>query len=103
MVLYISGPMSGIENYNYPAFEKARSELIARGYIAISPHDHILHIENADKSWVGFMKRDLKIMLDECDAIVMLPNWEKSSGANVELSLAKSLNYPVFYLKDLVI
>jgi hypothetical protein len=32
MILYIAGPMTGLPDYNYPAFEQARASLEAAGY-----------------------------------------------------------------------
>ncbi len=42
-VVYIAGPMTGLPDYNYPAFEKAERDLTARGYLRqniINPKDH---------------------------------------------------------------
>ena len=90
MKIYISGPMTGIENNNYPAFERAKNII---GKDAVSPHD--IHEGETDLSWSGYMKRDIKALMD-CDAIVMLPGWSASKGANIELSLARVLNFKVY-------
>lgn len=38
MKIYISGPMSGIRNMNYPAFEAAEQMLLDDGWDVVSPH-----------------------------------------------------------------
>ena len=43
------------------------------------------------------LKRDMVAICDECTAIYMMSNWERSKGANVELALAKALGLDVFY------
>lgn len=39
-------------------------------------------------------------MIRRCDAIVMHPNWETSSGAKQELEVARKHGLPVFYLME---
>lgn len=49
-----------------------------------------------DHSWECWMRYDLKALL-ECDAIVLLPHWDRSPGANVELSIAKWVGMRVHF------
>jgi len=44
-----------------------------------------------------YMKHDIKEMLD-CDAIVMLPDWDLSSGATFEREVAIKCGLHVFYI-----
>lgn len=89
--VYISGPMSGLPEFNYPAFHAAAAELRAYG----------LHVENPAespepecKSWLGFMRLAVA-QLATCDYVVTLPGWENSKGARVEVELARGLGFPV--------
>jgi len=83
--VYISGPITGIDNY-IDNFHMAAKELAAAGYIPIDPcsleHDH-------DKSYEAYMKEDIKALLD-CDYIYMLEGWRQSKGASCELYIANS-------------
>lgn len=86
-VVYIAGPMTGKPELNFPAFERAAASLRASGYEVISPHE-----VNPDKGmpWAACMRRDIP-ELCKCDAIALLPGWEESKGARLEMSIAQAL------------
>lgn len=77
---YIAGPMTGYPDLNFPAFHAMAAKLRAAGHDAINPAE-INPDPKAD--WTDCMFADLKA-LTNCDAIVMLPGWEKSPGAQIE-------------------
>lgn len=87
MRLYISGPMTGIEDYNFPAFNAAADQLRAAGYDVANPADG-----GADesKTWADYLREDLRILLD-CDAVALLPGWTESKGARLETYVAEAL------------
>jgi hypothetical protein len=82
---YISGPMTGIVDFNYPLFEKVENYLISQGHKVLSPH-------KAPKlnGWEEYMRHDIKLLCD-CGYMVMLPGWELSRGACVEKYIAESI------------
>ena len=88
--IYISGPMTGIPEFNYPEFERVKNLI---GERAISPH--CIHKNETDLSWRGYMKRNIKALL-ECDEIVMLEGWENSKGAKLERLIAESLEFKIY-------
>ena len=101
--VYCAGPMRGIAEFNFPAFEEATTQLRSRGYKVISPAEQDLGrgfdptglTGHEDLSVIGFDLReallsDLKFV-SECDAICLLPGWEFSKGASAELALAEAL------------
>ena len=89
--VYISGPMTGLPDLNFPAFHAAAATLRGRGLEVVNPAE-----VNADAtlSWEQCMRADIKAMCD-CDAIVLLPGWEASKGAHLELHLAHRLGLTV--------
>ena len=113
MKVYIAGPMTKYRdsNYNFPEFYKAQSLLEMIGYTVHNPAR--MDIESGKAQFAPFegrivtapdftladaMRRDIKVIA-ECDAIVLLPDWESSKGAAMELHVAKNIfQMPVFVL-----
>jgi hypothetical protein len=91
MKVYISGPMTGIPEWNFPAFNMAAEDVKAMGHEAVNPAD--LNGENQD--WHACLRNDIKHLCD-CDAVVLLSGWENSQGAMLELQLAHRLGLKVF-------
>ncbi len=98
MKIYVVGPMSGIPDYNYPAFKLATHNLRVFGYIVECPTEHN---EPLDNNWLLFMRLALFKLL-RCDAIVLLDGWEQSKGASIEKRLAEDLGYKIYQMSDLV-
>lgn len=115
MKVYLAGPMRGIPQFNFPAFDYAAYALRNMGFTVFSPaeRDRAIHgsvlednptgDENVAKAKVGFSLRDAlgadtAWIAAEADAIALLPGWESSSGANAELALAKALGLSVIHL-----
>lgn len=84
---YIAGPMSGYENFNYPAFNAAAVDLRASGVHVENPAENPVP---ACGSWEGYMRLAVR-QLATCDAILLLTGWQDSRGAVIEARLAKDL------------
>lgn len=95
--VYISGPMSGIVDHNFLAFNETAKRLKKCGFTPINPAKGGI-IEGW--SWSDYLRRDLA-MLMEADAIIMLPGWSKSKGARLERHNAVELGIEVLTLRDL--
>jgi nucleoside 2-deoxyribosyltransferase len=89
--LYISGPMSGLPEYNHAAFAEAARLLRRAGYQVTSPTDNGLP---NSATWQQHMREDIKLMMD-CDGLAILPGWQHSRGANAEINLAHALGMSV--------
>jgi|SRR5579872_6504845 len=102
MKIYIAGPMRGYELFNFPAFDAARDRAHAKGYDVVSPadmdremgFDGTQRIEDFKFNLKAAIIRDI-IAVAGCDAIALLPGWENSSGAAVELAAAQFLGLQV--------
>lgn len=96
-LLYVCGPMSRVPEHNFPAFRAATAQLRARGFKVTCPTE--LNPDQTD--WHARLRRDLAA-LTLCDAIVLLPGWEQSSGAMLELRAAHWLGLEVLHLQALL-
>lgn len=92
MKIYIAGPMTGIDNHNYPAFVTAAGQLIIAGHEPLNPVDS--EWENptpgAPQPWEWYMRRAVR-MLSEADGVALLPGWENGRGARLEAHIAAEL------------
>lgn len=85
MRVFISGPMTGKEDYNRAAFDAQADALRAMGHTVFNPACLIDTSEGWDKH--ALMRIDLAA-LRECDAIFQLDGWEESEGAAMERDYA---------------
>ena len=97
MKLYLAGPMTGYENYNIPAFKAAKKELEEQGYEIQLPYD-IENTAQPDWQWGDYLGEDIRILCNDCGGMVLLPEWERSRGAKLEIAagLMQSLKFPEF-------
>jgi hypothetical protein len=93
--VYIAGPMTGIAEDNFPAFNKAAAVLKAAGLDVFNPADH-----GSGGEWAAYMKRDIPELL-KCDAVVLLDGWMSSRGANLEYEIAESLEIPLYTYSEI--
>lgn len=99
MKVFISGPMSGYEDFNRPAFMAAEKLLKEAGFDVFNPAwmDVGLGEQNVD-FYSYWEKKELLAMdihaLSCCDAIYHLSNWHKSDGARLEHAFARQCYIP---------
>jgi hypothetical protein len=96
-VYYLAGPMNGYPEHNHPAFHKAAAELRACGHTIISPAEYGQLVTG----WQTVMKRDIHALL-WCDAVIVMPGWEKSRGARLETRIAWDLEMLIYPLDVLL-
>ena len=94
--LYVAGPMTGIQDFNYPAFNAAADTLRAAGYDVLNPVDAEQHnpTPGEPQSWDWYMRHALRMVLD-AEGIALLDGWRASKGATLEVQVAQSLGLPV--------
>lgn len=98
-IVYVAGPMTGLPDFNYPAFWAAAAELRARGFDVRCPTDN--DDGSQGKPWDFYMRAALRTLVD-CDEIVLLPGWEASRGARLERTVAEALGMRVRLLSEVV-
>ncbi|MFJ2539417.1 DUF4406 domain-containing protein [Pseudomonas sp. NPDC087614] len=96
--LYLTGPTTGIEDFNFPAFNDMAAKLRARGYRVENPAEHGV-VEGAE--WGDYMAYDLT-RLGLCGMVAVMPGWDASRGARLEVHIARELGMPVVNAHGLV-
>lgn len=103
---YLAGPMRGIPEFNFPAFYAAAAVLRERGYEVWSPAENDVHEDGFDPTkdvaqpMRHYMKRDLPAVLN-ADFVAVLPGWENSQGATLEVTVARACGLPVLWAGNL--
>lgn len=89
--VYIAGKISGMEKEAFKLFEEAEQQLIKRGFEVVNPmklpHNH-------NKTWSAYMTECITEMI-KCHLIYSLPNWSDSTGARIEVGLARELGIKI--------
>lgn len=94
--IYIAGPMTGMPENNYPAFNEAAAMLRAQGYQVENPAENT---PPACGTWQGYMRLALA-QLAKCDTIYILPGWMNSKGARMEARNAYDLGLSIQFAPD---
>lgn len=116
MNIYVAGPMRGIPEFNYPAFNAAAAKLRAEGHTVFNPAEKDIEVHGTDISKGnekgclieaaanhGFSLRralrdDTAWICEHADAIALIQGWEQSKGAKAEKALGEALGLEIMYL-----
>lgn len=108
--VYVSGGMTGLPEFNYPAFRSATASLRAAGYTGWCPTEHtgidttgMTGTERSGSDDPRLASFDLqtsfaeyaRVITTEVDAVAVIPGWEKSKGARAEVALAQAVGKPI--------
>lgn len=96
--IYISGPMTGRPDLNFPAFNAEAARLRALGHEVLNPAE--INSEHS-KSWHACLRADVAALVT-CDLVALLPGWEQSEGAQLEQHLAHRLGLEVKRAAEIV-
>lgn len=107
MKIYIAGPMTGIPEFNFPAFMRAETMLQQHNWEVINParkdieRGHDMTGLDGTVHPHGFNYQETLLAdlhyVAECDAIFMLDDWDLSAGATAEHALAVALGKIVYH------
>jgi hypothetical protein len=90
---YVAGPMTGMPDLNFPAVHAAASSLREHGWDVVNPAEAL--DGDVTKPRAFYMRADINAILS-VDAVFVLPNWQDSKGATLEVAIARELGLPVF-------
>jgi len=97
MRLYLSGPMTGMPELNFPAFHADATWLRGHGYEVINPAE--LNPDQS-KTWGECMRTDIKALCD-CDCLALMDGWEGSQGAHLEVHIAHRIGIRILHINQL--
>jgi hypothetical protein len=99
--IYLSGPMKGYPESNYPLFNTVAALLRKAGFEVYNPaeFEHDEAVFPLRKAFAEYSK----FICEKADIIVLLPAWDKSLGVSAELALAKNCGLRVVELKDAIL
>jgi hypothetical protein len=108
--VYLSGPMRGYDEYNFPAFVSAAKELRSKGYKVYNPAEQELNAGFDPKTGLytdGHIATIRELILEDlvwicqfADKVVVLPGWEQSKGAKAEVATAVAIGIEVVELRE---
>jgi hypothetical protein len=105
-IIFIAGPYSGDNNpdkieKNIREAEKYEIALANAGIGFFCPHLHTEHFEKKAKAPESFYIELDRIFLKRvADAMLVLPDWEKSKGTTAEVEWAKKNKMKIFFPKS---
>jgi hypothetical protein len=87
--------MTGRPQLNFPEFDRVARLLRDLGYAIVSPAELdspeerrlAMNGERSQQSWGDFLSRDVKIIADQVQGIILMPGWEESRGARLEATV----------------
>ena len=104
---YVCGPMTGMPDFNFPLFDQVTALARSQGLSVISPaeldREHgidpsvdpnsVERARRADPNLIQtIVQRDTQVIVglerDKGDGLILLPGWEKSTGARAEIANA---------------
>lgn len=110
MKYYLAGPMTGYKKFNFPLFVSVTKGLRRIGYDITSPvetdepdmqeiawkSEDGTHDEQFKETWGQVLAKDVLLIADEMESIILLPHWNKSKGARLEVFVAVLCGYPIY-------
>jgi nucleoside 2-deoxyribosyltransferase len=90
MLIYIAGPITGVQDYLRP-FNQAENALLMKGHTVLNPARTLLGLSNATAMRVCLS------MIDAADAVLMLPGWRDSIGALLENTYCAYIGKPIYH------
>lgn len=94
--VYLAGPMSGLPDHNYPAFNEGAKKLRDAGCFVLNPAE----LNPPDVTYRQALAVDLAWIIAHAEMIVLLPGFEKSKGCRIEVDLALTLDIPIMLFND---
>lgn len=96
MRVYVAGRMTGLPEFNYPAFNAAAAAWRSAGWEVVNPAEAFEG--DSSRAYAEYVAHDVEV-LKTCDAVAVLPGWDdpEARGSVWEREIARSLlHIPVY-------
>lgn len=91
--IYLAGPMTGYDNFNYAAFDTLGSEWEDRGWAV---HNPATAYNGSDRlPYRLYMQSAVQLLL-QSEAICLMDGWTESRGATMEALIAQRMGLPFY-------
>jgi Domain of unknown function (DUF4406) len=108
MKIYLAGPMAGMPEHNFPAFNAKAKELRSLGHEVYNPAeiepDEYAKIASEEKKaefhnggYRNCLSKELVWICNSAEGMYLLKGWEHSKGANSEFTTGKAVGVQFFY------
>lgn len=91
MKIYIAGKITGNPDYKNQ-FKEAEKKLRLEGHTVMNPAVLSPGFEHHEYMKICYS------MIDICDVVAFLPNWEDSKGAKMEMDFSSSKNKKIIFI-----
>ncbi len=97
MLVYLSGPMTGLPGYNTPEFHRCTARLRELGFDVLNPAETAggaTHLPRATYMYIDVA------YVQAADAVVVMDGWRSSKGAKLEMIVAAAHGKRVWTYDD---
>lgn len=92
--IYIAGKMRGMPDFNYPKFNELAQKWRDRDWLVLNPAE--CFGGRKDLPIDLYLAKAFNLVNNTAVAMALIPGWETSVGANVEVAIAKAKKYPFY-------
>jgi len=102
--IFISGPMTGYPDFNFPLFNAVSKILIQKGFDVVNPVNICRKYKKekvlSDKEIFNAMIEEQQKEERKCTVLLLLPKWENSAGVRLELQTAIELKMKILQWRN---